>query len=75
MAFEEADEVGGDRQGVHLLLMCCRHGPHEPQGGCHEQRLHTSWWQEGRHRDHLPVGYPGRLHASSRASWRDDLET
>ena len=30
MAFEEADEVGGDRQGIQLLLVSWRHGPHEP---------------------------------------------
>ena len=48
MAFEEADEVGGDRQGIQFLLVGGRHGPHEAQRGCHEQRLHASGWQEGR---------------------------
>ena len=39
MAAEEPDEVRGDAQSVHLLLVGGRHGPHEAQHGRHQQRL------------------------------------
>jgi len=61
MIFEQPNEVRGDSQSIHFLLVGCRHGPHEAQHCCHEQRLHALGRHEGRHRDHLSVRYPGRL--------------
>jgi hypothetical protein len=64
MVFEEPDEVRGDAEGVHLLLVVRRHGPHEAQDCCHEQRLGSLWQLVGSDCDELPVRYPGRLHAA-----------
>lgn len=63
MVFEEPDEVRGDAEGVHLLLVGRRHGPHEAQDCCHEQRIGSLRQLEESDCDQLPVRYPGRLHA------------